>query len=311
MIAVSLLICTHNRASQLGDCLAAVAASVNMAATSGLQTEVVMVDNASTDRTSEVLAQWAAKQLFPVTLVFEPRAGLAFARNAGLTRARGDIVSMTDDDCVVELDFISAVASAFAEDKVPTIRGGRVDLGNSADLPISIKTETTPRTLLRWMMPGGFILGANFALKRELFEKIGAFDERFGAGAPFKAAEDTDYVVRAQALGVPVLYDPRIVVRHFHGRRSQDELVSLYRGYGFGDGALFAKHFLRNHTIRKLFARSLLWGLRDLIRDSNPDDVIKRKATFKAFHQIRGFIAYSLNPSPRNAANSVYHASRG
>ena len=49
-------------------------------------------------------------------------------------------------------------------------------------------------------------------------------DERFGAGAPFRAAEDTDYLLRAQAAGIALRYEPHFVVDHHHGRRLAAEM---------------------------------------------------------------------------------------
>ena len=89
-----------------------------------------------------------------------------------------------------------------------------------------------------------------------------------------------------------MIYDPRIVVKHFHGRRDPADLLALYRGYGLADGAAFAKHFLRSTTIRKMCARSLIWGVQDLFRKPNPNDPIRRLATFKAVRQVQGFAAY-------------------
>jgi len=67
---------------------------------------------------------------------------------------------------------------------------------------------------------GGFILGCNMAMQRIVFDKLGPFDERFGAGAVFKSGEDTDYVLRAYFAGIPVEYVPDMVVYHFHAEEN-------------------------------------------------------------------------------------------
>ena len=79
-------------------------------------------------------------------------------------------------------------------------------------------------------------------MQREVALRIGAFDERFGAGAPLRSAEDTDYLVRAYRLGIPVEYVPDMAVFHHHGRRARTTIETLHRNYSFGNGALCVKH---------------------------------------------------------------------
>ena len=182
---VSVLICTRDRATKLAACLQAIAVSVRAAAEAGVMADVVLVNNGSTDDTARVLAAWADAQPFAVRLVSEPRVGLARARNPGLKHANGSVIAMTDEVCVAAQDFVLTVARAFGEDSVPTIRGGRVELGDTADLPISIKVETEPWTLERWMTPGGFIIGANFSFEARRPSRPWASSTKpgFGRGA--------------------------------------------------------------------------------------------------------------------------------
>lgn len=76
--ALSLVICTRNRASQLGECLEYVA---RLQPTCSW--ELVVVNNGSSDGTREVLEQFAAKVVFPMTIVFEDKPGQGLARNTG------------------------------------------------------------------------------------------------------------------------------------------------------------------------------------------------------------------------------------
>lgn len=246
MIDVSLLICTRDRGASLDRTLR----SVTDASPCAGAVEVILVDNGSRDDTAARIAAWQADQPFAVTLVQEPQTGLARARNAGLRRARGRIVAMTDDDCVLDRGFFDMLLRCFDAAPAPAIIGGRILLGDPADLPVTIKLEDFAIVAGTSDFPGGFIMGANLAFTRDVVDSIGLFDERFGAGAPFRAAEDTDFIFRAQAYGITVRYDPNFVVRHYHGRRNETELRDLLAGYAFGDGALYAKHALDRRTIR-------------------------------------------------------------
>jgi GT2 family glycosyltransferase len=197
------------------------------------------------------------------------------------------------------------VHDAFSRDAAPTIRGGRIELGDPEDLPITIKTGLEHVSLRQKSYPGGFLYGANFCLHAQVFRLVGRFDVRFGAGAHYAAGEDTDYLVRAQKFGVPIVYDPEMVVHHFHGRRSRDEARRLHAGYFFSDGALVAKHFLSSGTTRKFFFKSLAQGMLDLVRVRNPQGEMGRWRTFRAGHLLRGLWAYMKDQSPSGSVRAV------
>ncbi|MCU6454534.1 glycosyltransferase family 2 protein [Sphingomonas sp. A2-49] len=291
MIAVTLLLCTRDRGESLDRTLA----SITRAAARGPAVEAVVVDNGSSDDTPERLSAWRDAQAFAVTLVREPRAGLARARNAGLARARGRIVAMTDDDCVLDAGFFEQVAARFALASAPVVIGGRILLGDPADLPVTIKLEDHAMVADPGGYPGGFVMGANLAFTRDVVDRIGGFDERFGAGARFRAAEDTDFLFRATGCGIPVRYDPYIVVTHHHGRRTANALRRLLAGYAFGDGAVYAKHILRDARI----VRAVRTDIGNLVAERRTRAVVFEQIRF--FHAFRcrgiarGFAAYVLS----------------
>ena len=64
----------------------------------------------------------------------------------------------------------------------------------------------------------------------------------------------------------------------------------MYRGYGFGNGALYAKH-LRQKRVRGWMLMSLRAALRDVLGRSE-HDLIKNRDLLKLKHQVRGFAAY-------------------
>jgi GT2 family glycosyltransferase len=93
--------------------------------------------------------------------------------------------------------------------------------------------------------PGWGAVGANFAVRRDVAARLGGFDEHLGAGARFAAAEETDFMLRAEALGVRMKSTPQISVWHTHGYRYGWKAVYGHRrGYARGNGALAAKHTL-------------------------------------------------------------------
>ena len=258
MPQISLIVCTRNRAESLPACLNSIeqAAVANRA----VEVELLIVNNGSTDATAAVLQAWQKSTSVRCRVLLAEQRGLSHARNCGLEHATGKIIAFTDDDCTVARDYLTQVERAYAADAGPALRGGRVELGDPRDLPFTIKTDLAPQRFAGGH-PGGFIHGCNLTMSRSALELVGRFDTRLGAGQPIGAAEDSDFVYRAHRSGVMVLYDPSIVVFHHHGRRDFAEVKLLQDVYNLGNGALYAKHGLRDWKLLLRICRDIRSGL--------------------------------------------------
>jgi glycosyltransferase involved in cell wall biosynthesis len=237
---ISFIVCTRNRLARLKACVQSIDDACQCS--SGVAVELVVVDNGSTDGTAEWLAEIAETRNLPIRYVSEPRIGLAVARNIGLENARGSILVFIDDDCTIHLDYMRDLRRHYATDERCVIRGGRVELGDPDDLPFTIKRSRKRASFTSNVHPGGFVLGCNMTMHRDVVTRVGHFDERFGAGGPLRAAEDTDYLVRAFQLGIPIEYVPDMMVFHHHGRNSREAVEALHRNYNLGNGGLYLKH---------------------------------------------------------------------
>jgi GT2 family glycosyltransferase len=258
---VSAIVGTRNRAHAIADCLSSIAAALAKAAP--LDAEIIVVDNGSTDRTSVVIQNWAASCAFPVRLLFEPRPGLSAARNYAMRVAKGGLLVFTDDDCRLSKDYINDLLRRDAADNDLVLRGGRVELGDPTDLTLSIKTSPD---LMRWHRRmnsakyenlAATIVGCNMALRREVAERIGPFDERFGPGASVPASEDTDWIYRAYLANITIEYVPDMVIYHHHGRKRQSEGDKLCANYAIGNGGLYAKYLFKDPNLCRTFVRDV------------------------------------------------------
>jgi glycosyltransferase involved in cell wall biosynthesis len=225
--------------------------------------ELVVVDNGSRDGTAEYLSRIAATSDIALAAVHEPRPGLAAARNAGLARSRGRLLVFVDDDCRLHRDYLVDLDRHYASGEKWLIRGGRVETGNALDLPFTIKRCGKRERLTSAVHPGGFVLGCNMTMHRDVADCIGPFDERFGAGGALRSAEDTDYLVRAMLAGIAVEYVPDMTIFHHHGRRDRKAIDRLHRDYHFGNGALLLKHMRRAPWLLRHF----YWGARAATRE--------------------------------------------
>ncbi|KAA9383388.1 glycosyltransferase family 2 protein [Neorhizobium galegae] len=259
-IDASFIVCTRNRAAALEACISSIEAACQACS---LSCELVVVDNGSTDDTAIRLSRIAAKSAVPVRWMVELRPGLAAARNTGMERARGRLLIFIDDDCVVETSYLQDLNRHYSAGERCIVRGGRVDLGSPHDLPFTIKRSRFRARFTPDVHPGGFVLGCNMTMHREAAARIGRFDERFGAGGPLRSAEDTDYLVRAYQLGIPIEYVPDMTVQHFHGRTTRDAIEQLHRDYSFGNGGLCVKHVFKAPWLLRHFC----WTTRSAWRE--------------------------------------------
>jgi hypothetical protein len=278
---LSIIVCTRNRGGYLPNTLQAYEKiSTNLA------WELILVDNGSTDSTSQILDKFAFNTSIHMRLISEQRVGVSRAKNKGWQYATGEIIAFTDDDCYPKSDFIDAVWDSFAEAQLDYL-GGRVLLYDPADLPITIQLREDRYSLppASFIEPG-LIHGANMAFRRQVLLTVGGFDEFFGPGTNLPASEDTDLISRISAAGFWGAYDPRPVVYHHHRRRTQEQLATLMRSYDVGRGAHYMKSVLdptrRSQASRQWYWRTVLPALRS------------RRAAQKLFYEMVGAIRYLI-----------------
>ena len=250
---ISVIVCTLERPESAVRCLASIARALEAALPA--EGEIVVVDNGSTDNTNSVIQAWMQTVSCKVHLVVEPVRGVSAARNCGIAAATGELLAFTDDDCIMDTGLV--------------LRGGRVNLGDASDLPLTIKTEDVVQ---RWELKnnsarrenlGGSILGCNMVMRRGLMEMLHGFDTTLGAGQKIPSAEDTDLIYRAYLANVPVEYVPDMAVFHFHGRKLAADGRKLLHKYSMGTGALSLKYLFQHPNL----ARPFYWDFKDAVRE--------------------------------------------
>jgi glycosyltransferase involved in cell wall biosynthesis len=240
--AVSIVICTRNRADRLQPMLEALARIESQHTW-----QVLIVDNASTDHTAQVLAK-ADDLGGRLRTIRVERIGLGAARDAAWRATTGDIVAFTDDDCYVAPDFVDELVSAFERRADTDLIGGRILLFDPSDARVTIDERGSPETIEPFaFIPSGALHGANLSFRRTVLERIGGFDPELGAGSHWRSGEDTDAVAKAVGTGTRAGYDPGPTIHHHHGRKEAD-VPRLNAGYDRGSGAYYAKFVLRRDS---------------------------------------------------------------
>lgn len=191
---VSFVVPAYNEESLLPSCLAAIRAEIDR---TGCAAEVIVVNNASTDRTAEIAAATPG-----VILVHEPVKGLVAARRAGFVASTGTLVANIDADTLVPPGWLDRVLDAFARDpKLVTVSGPY----DYYDVPLHIRAIARSFYAMGFatyafnkhvLGVGSMVQGGNFVLLRDALERAGGFSDAFQF-----YGEDTDIARRMSRVG--------------------------------------------------------------------------------------------------------------
>src|SRR5262245_4735180 len=240
---ISVVIATYNRCASL---MATLRSLANSQVPAGLLCEVIIVDNNSTDETRATVNGFIDSGQQNARYLFEQQQGKSVALNNGVREAKGKIIAMTDDDCVVDSRWIASILQEFTSDADLAAMGGRVELYNRMDQPMKVRVSKQRRVIAPFDPCSPPIIGCNVAFKREIFDAIGYFDPDFGPGSNHQlVVEDVDFLYRVCKSGFKIVYCPDVLVYHNHGRRTNAESASVSRNYVRGRGAFYCKHVFR------------------------------------------------------------------
>lgn len=270
MLKVIKLACVIPTLSRPKD-IANLSLSLNKAETNAeLDVTIIFVDNSIDGNAKEVIEEqsFACKH----TYLHQLLPGLSNARNLAIDIFKGDFdyFCFIDDDIIVPTDFFLRLHSVIRRNHHSQIIGGRVELYNDKDLPITIKTETEFKKYGGGAF-FGFVFGCAMLVKTEVFHSIGNFDRKLGAGTKNGGSEDGDLVYRCWKASSnkeqSVVYDPEYYVYHNHGRRESEYIEKLLINYSKGQGGFICKHALMH---RDAHVSKIIWWefLRDIKGES-------------------------------------------
>ncbi|HEX4477330.1 MAG TPA: glycosyltransferase family A protein [Polyangiaceae bacterium] len=235
MARIAIVIPTRNRGAQAAEAANAVLADpVDM--------DLVVVDQSIDDSTVNALGPIRDPRL---RVVRSELRGASNARNVGVAATTAPIIAFTDDDCRPAPGWASTMASTLEDHPEADLVFGRVHLPpkeNDDDYAASFEPIARIQEGDVPLPDGDIGIGANFAIRRTILEKLGGFDPLLGPGAPFfRGAEETDLLIRALNGGHRIINARESDVLHL-GIRTGADVRPLHVQYQFAVGAAFGKH---------------------------------------------------------------------
>lgn len=235
---LSVSLSTYNRSGVLRNALERLAAQQ----THGIDYEILVVDNNSTDDTKQVVSSFVERDSH-FRYIFEKRQGLSYARNAGIAAAQSDLIVFCDDDVEVSPTWVQKNYEASLQFPEADYIGGRVLPIWGGPVPSWVRQTMAPFALsdlgdqpfLVCPQKPHCLVGASLAIRRRAFAKAGLFSiETQRVKNSIGSTEDFDWQIKVWAYGGHGVYVPDIVCATEVPRNRL--IKSYHRRWHFGHG---------------------------------------------------------------------------
>ncbi len=230
MIKISIIIPTYNRCNSLKICLKHIFNS-NYPKD---KFEIIVVDDGSTDNTKMVINQlikeYKTKKKFNLKYFYQMNSGPATARNLGLKYAKGEIIAFTDDDCIVDYDWLCAIEMGFTNNSNIDCVKGKINAYNPNKL-----SKVIVKSIHGRKKSGST---NNIAYKKQILDKLKGFDTRFAFNF-----EDVDLKWRFRLKGYKYIFLSDMIVWHKYVRNLKGFKEQSFKS-GIGLRIFFYKHIL-------------------------------------------------------------------
>jgi glucosyl-dolichyl phosphate glucuronosyltransferase len=219
-LKVTVAICTYNRASLLDQTLTQMR---RLRIPEGVDWELLVINNRCTDDTDAVLERFDG--LLPLTRLYEPQPGQSNARNHGLDHATGDWVLWTDDDVLVDPDWVTGFVATVRRHPEAAAVGGPIEpwfvqepdpiLAEAFALLRNGFCGTNLGDEERMLRGDELLMGANMAF-RLAFVHSQRFDPALGRVQAFQGGgDDFEYLLEVRRRGGTAVWSPAMRVKHY------------------------------------------------------------------------------------------------
>lgn len=232
---------------------------------SAINFEFIVVDNASNDETLGIIENYRANKPW-IRYVKEEKLGLNYARNRGVSEAKGEILIFIDDDITFSNTWLFAYHNLFISNPNALLAGGKVtcslsrniekpkwlDMDGEFSFPyITVSVDYGDSVKLISLEGGTMPVGANMAFRRKVIEEFGVFRTDFGLkGKSLMPGAEFEYFNRLRQKELKWFYVPNANV--FHPVKSSQLCQSYFLKRTFGVGRVAAKTMIIPAHTRKL-----------------------------------------------------------
>lgn len=208
--------------------------------------EVIVIDDKSSPEKPHILAEFVNQPEAPV-LLLSGQAGAFRLRNIGCKAASGEIIAFIEPDCLPARNWLRSLISPILQQKAVAVQG----ILRSTGRGLWVELEKARISLYRGVKT------KNFAIKKEVLEKIGGFDERFRWSDDVSAG-DVDFYERLTKAGFTLFHEDKAVVYHYWPN-NPFEFLGKGRNYSLGRVIFLLKHKLGSvvYVAKKSLARHL------------------------------------------------------
>lgn len=203
--------------------------------------KLIVVDNASTDETHDILASFAER--LPLTVLNQPERGKNRALNLAIPHFEGDLVVFTDDDVIPRPDWLAELHRAAWENPEYGQFGGPIEAFWMAPVPEWIP-RLVPLPVTFALTRSGYesgpdvnwrTMGPNMAVRAEAFRQGHRFDESMGPNSGhYIMGSETEFIHRLAAIGFPVWFNARAIVQHMIRPHQMEPEWILGRAFRYG-----------------------------------------------------------------------------
>lgn len=212
--------------------------------------ELLIIEQKGNSFLKSFIAQQSTNNKKKIEYFNLPDKGVSYAKNFGILRAKGNILAFTDDDCLVEKNWLQNIENGFTKFKgIAAVFGKTMSYKPhkhpNLKCPCTFKVSkiaVVDKIKPHWKYVG---FGNNMAIKREMFNKFGLFKIWLGSGSMGMNAEDAEYILRLLYNKQSILVNPDMRVYHNRWLTKVQE-YKLNLTYTCGETASYSYYLLKN-----------------------------------------------------------------
>jgi len=241
--------------------------------------DVLVVDNRPSDPATRRVVEAHAAEDQRIGYTSETRPGSSVARNHGIARTTSEIVAFTDDDVIVDPDWLAGLVRPFLRNPAVAAVTGLVlpgeletraqwcfehyrGFGRGVESRLfDLDRNRADDRLFYPYLGSVFGSGNSMAFRRAALWEIGGFDPALGAGSVARAGSDVEALSQLVLGGSTIAYEPTAICWHTH-RQDEEALRQQLFNYGIGLTAILTKWSLRRPSLLLSVVRAIPQALR-------------------------------------------------